>query len=235
MTQAEALYHLQEIDLSISQAQKRLSEIAAALTDNQAILEAQDLVNAAQKELIPLQTKSRNLELEIQSNTEKIRITDQQLYSGNVRNPKELQDMQQEIQSLKNRNHDLEDTLLENMMLVESAEAELASRQAVLQRLTSDWESEHQHLLEEQKRIQDDLTVFSQKRDGALPPITPDSMKVYNSLRPRKNNQPIAPLINGSCSICRVEQDMAVISEVRKGQKLTACTNCGRILVYKSG
>jgi predicted nucleic acid-binding Zn-ribbon protein len=55
----------------------------------------------AQKTLTPLQSRARNLELEIQSTSEKIRLTDQQLYSGKVRNPKELQEMQQEIQSLK--------------------------------------------------------------------------------------------------------------------------------------
>src|SRR5690349_11413307 len=104
MTQADALYHLQEIDLQITQAQKRLTEIATALADNQVLNDAQNQVQAAQTTLTPLQTKARNLELDIQSNTEKIRVTDEHLYSGRVRNPKELQDMQQEIQSLKNRN-----------------------------------------------------------------------------------------------------------------------------------
>src|SRR5690606_32754045 len=91
MTQAEALYHLQEVDLSIAQAQKRLGEIAAALADNSLISEAQSQVDQAQETLTPLQAKARNLELEIQSNSDKLRLTDQQLYSGNVRNPKELQ------------------------------------------------------------------------------------------------------------------------------------------------
>jgi predicted nucleic acid-binding Zn-ribbon protein len=235
MTQAEALYHLQEIDLSIAQAQKRLTEIAAALADNQIIIEVQRQVDSAQQTLTPLQTKARNLELEIQTNSDKIRSTDQQLYSGKVRNPKELQDMQQEIESLKNRNSELEDVLLETMMKVENAEAELTQKQSALQTVTSSIKSDHQHLLDEQKKLQSDVKSLQQKREGALPPITPDSLKTYNALRPRKNNQPIALLINGSCSVCRVEQDMAVIAEVRKGQKLTPCSSCGRILVYKSG
>jgi len=232
MTQAKALYHLQEIDLNIIQAQKRLGEIAAALSDNKVLLDAQNTVDNAQKALTPLQTKVRNLELEIQSNSDKIRSTDQQLYSGKVRNPKELQDMQQEIQSLKNRNNELEDVLLETLMNVESAEATLNEKQADLQRLTNSWENDHQHLLDEQNKLQSDVQLLQQKREGALPPITSESLKLYNMLRQRKNNQPMALLISGSCSVCRVEQDMAVISEVRKGQKLTPCSSCGRILVY---
>lgn len=235
MTQADALYHLQEIDLHITQAQKRLTEIATALGDNQAVSDAQSQVQAAQNTLTPLQSIARNLELDIQSNTEKIRVTDEQLYSGRVRNPKELQDMQQEIQSLKNRNNELEDTLLEAMLKVEDAEADLKQNQASLQTLTAGWENSHQHLLDEQKKLQTEIQILQQKREGALAPIPPDMLKVYTNLRPRKNNQPVAFLVGGSCSVCRVEQDMAVIAEVRKGQKLTYCVSCGRILIYKSG
>jgi uncharacterized protein len=235
MTQAEALFHLQEFDLQLIQAQKRLSEITTALADNKIVLEAQTQVETAQKTLTPLQTRARNLELEIQSTSEKIRLTDQQLYSGKVRNPKELQEMQQEIQSLKNRTRELEDVLLETMLNVENAETTLSEKQADLQQLTGQAENDHQHLINEQKKLNSDIKLLQQKREGVLPPITPDSLKIYNSLRPRKNNQPIALLVNGSCSVCRVEQDMAVISEVRKGQKLIPCASCGRLLVYKSG
>jgi uncharacterized protein len=235
MTQAEALFHLQEIDLQLIQAQKRLSEITTALADNKIVLEAQTEVETAQKTLTPLQTRARNLELEIQSASEKTRLTDQQLYSGKVRNPKELQEMQQEIQSLKNRTRELEDVLLETMLNVENAETTLSEKQADLQQLTSQSENDHRHLIDEQKKLHSDIKLLQQKRDDMLPPITPDSLKIYNSLRPRKNNQPIALLVNGSCSVCRVEQDMAVISEVRKGQKLIPCASCGRLLVYKSG
>ena len=235
MTQADALFHLQEIDLGILQAQKRLNEIAATLADNQAIANAQTEVDAVWSDLSPLQSRGRNLELEIQSNTDKIRQTDQQLYSGSVRNPKELQDMQHEIQSLKNRNSELEDALLETMLKVESAEAVVEQKQADLRQVTAEWESAHQHLLDEQQKLQAEVNTLQQKRQEALSAVDPDSLKTYNTLRPRKNNQPVALLINGSCSVCRVEQDRAVISETRKGQKLTYCISCGRILAYKSG
>ncbi|MEO8610810.1 MAG: hypothetical protein ABI690_23135 [Chloroflexota bacterium] len=235
MTQAEALYHLQEFDLLIVQSQKRLAEISSALSDNQVLIAAKNQVQSAQNALTPLQTKSRNLELEIQTNAEKIRSTDEQLYSGRVRNPKELQDMQQEIQSLKNRNQELEDVLLDAMLNVENTEGDLNQRQALLQQLTANWQNDHQHLLDVQKKLRAEVENLQQKREGALPPVTPESLKIYNNLRPRKNNQPVALLITGSCSVCRVEQDMAVIGEVRKGQKLTYCVSCGRILAYKSG
>ncbi len=235
MTQVEALYHLQEIDLNLLQRQKRLSEIAAALSNNQIILDTQHQVTVAENKLTPQQRKVRQLEQEIQSNTQKVQLTDEQLYSGRVRNPKELQDMQNEIKSLKKRNTELEDVLLETMMAVEEAEIELADAQKLLQTVQTSWEQDHAQLLSEQDTIKAEITGLQQKRQQALPAVTTENLKIYNTLRPRKNNQPIALLINQSCSVCRVEQDMTIIGDARKGQKLTHCSSCGRILLYRGG
>jgi predicted nucleic acid-binding Zn-ribbon protein len=233
MTQAEALYHLQEIDLNLVRIQKRLSEIHTALTNNQTIIEAKESVTAAQKALTPLHTKARNFELEIQTNADKIRLTDERLYSGKVRNPKELQDMQQEIQSLKKRNSELEDSLLEVMVEVEGAETSLKKAEIQLQQITQNWENEHSHLLDEQIRLKAELTQVQQQHESAVKAVEPENLKTYNNLRPRKNNQPVALLINESCSVCRVEQNRAVVSEARKSQSLVLCQSCGRILVFK--
>ncbi len=235
MTQAEALYHLQEIDLNLARIHKRLTEIASALSDNQAVQEAQKAVTAAQQILTPLQTKTRNLELEIQSNVEKIRQTNDQLYGGKVRNPKQLQEMEQEIQSLQRRNRELEDVLLETMVNAESAEAALAETQTQLEKASEGSAVDHQHLLSEQASLKVEFKKLQEKRQQALPPITEESLKTYMAMRPRKNNQPLALLKGGSCSACRVEQNMSIIGEARKGQKLTLCSSCGRILVYKDG
>lgn len=235
MTQADSLYRLQEIELQILQKQKRLTEIQTLLGENVLVAEAQKQVSVAQQRLTPVQTKARNLELEIQSNTEKIKQTDESLYSGKIRNPKELQDMQQEIQSLKKRNGELEDVLLENMLLVETAEAELAERQNQLQQANTRAAQDHQDLHGEQTRLKQDVETLRHKREQAIPDVQEDSLKTYTQMKPRKNNQPVALLVDQSCSFCRVRQDMTIITEARKGQKLTLCSSCGRILAYRSG
>jgi hypothetical protein len=233
MTQAEALYHLQEIDLHIARGVKRLHEIQTALGDDHPVVIAQKALTEARQTLSPLHARSKSLELEIQSNAAKIRATDEQLYSGRVRNPKELQDMQHEIHSLKKRNSELEDTLLETMVAVEGAEAALKTAEAQLQTATSDWNEAHEHLLKEQTDLKAEGQVLQSQREEALKAVSADSLKTYNALRPRKNNQPMALLVGDSCSVCRVEQTRAIVSEVRKEQSLVSCSSCGRILVYK--
>lgn len=235
MTQAEDLYRLQEVDLNILQRQKRLDEIKALMADNQAVQAANDNLNQIRAVLTPLQKRARQLEQEIQTNTNKIQQTDETLYSGRVRNPKEMQDMQQEIASLKKRNSELEDILLETMMQVDETEAQEDAAEAVLQTATQAHEEANVHLIQEQTELRKERAEWIHVREQMLPAIDAEALKIYNTIRPRKNNQPVALLVNRSCSACRVELDMAVANEVRKAQKITYCTSCGRILAYKSG
>jgi predicted nucleic acid-binding Zn-ribbon protein len=235
MIQASELYRLQEIDLSVHQHHKRLEEITVQLADNKVLTEAQEQVTHDQQTLTPLQNTVRKLEQEIQSNTTKSRETDETLYSGRVRNPKELQDMQQEIQSLKKRNQELEDVLLETMMSVDTADAALKDSTAKLETLRAQFELANKGLIDEQKRLKSEGSALLKSREQLVPTIDPNTLKTYNNLRARKNNQAVAVLVNQSCSACRVQQDLHVIQAVRKGETLTYCSSCGRILINRSG
>jgi uncharacterized protein len=235
MPQAEALYYLQQIDLQILRNGKRLDEIVVALGDDRVVTQAREQVEAAQKMLSPLKTRMRDLELEIQSNTQKATATEDRLYSGSVKNPKELQDLQQEAAALKRWNDELEDRLLEKMLEVETAQAELDESEAALAQVTADWEREHADLLAEQAALEDEVRSLQVQREKALKNVTAESLKVYDTMRPKKANQPISPLRGRSCGVCGIEQTMAIESEVRRGEGFVPCTNCGRLLADVRG
>ncbi len=234
MIQASELYRLQEIDSNVQQRFKRLEEIAAQLADNKALTEAQQQVTTDQQTLTPLQNKVHKLEQDIQSNTAKLKETDETLYSGRVKNPKELQDMQHEIQSLKKRNQELEDVLLETMMSVDTANAAIKDSTTKLETLRDQFELANQSLIEERKRLKSEGSAFVKNREHLIPSIDPNTLKVYNNLRARKNNQAVAVLVNQSCSVCHVQQDMNVIQALRKNDVLTYCSSCGRIIIPRT-
>jgi uncharacterized protein len=143
--------------------------------------------------------------------------------------------MQNEIQSLKKRNQELEDVLLETMISVDTAAEALKDSTAKLETIRAQFELANKSLIDEQKRLKSEGSALVKNREQLIPTIDPNIFKVYNSLRPRKNNQPVAVLVNQSCSVCRVQQDMNVIQEVRKSESLTYCSSCGRILIYRTG
>jgi predicted nucleic acid-binding Zn-ribbon protein len=234
MSQAEGLYRLQEIDLDTARTRRRLQEIAAALADDETVQAAQAQVAAARQMLTPLQTRSRDLDLEMKSNIEKTRAADERLYSGAVKNPKEMQDLQQEIESLKKWRGELETQLLETIFAAEAAETTLGEAEAALAQVTQEWERTHRRLLDEQADLKSHLEHNRQRRERVLSELTPESLQVYDSLKPKKHNQPVALMEGGTCGVCGVAQNLAVEREARQGLQLAYCTNCGRILAPRS-
>jgi hypothetical protein len=231
MTQVETLYELQQIDLQIIANGRRLKEITAAMADSEAVKKAEAAVKRAQDQLTPLRTKVRDLELEIQSTNQKHRATEERLYSGSVKNPKELQDMQHEIEALKKRQAELEDRLLETMVQVEDAETVLTQHEDALNAVRAEWEVQHSDLLTEQAELDSQNATLTEQRRDIAALIRPENMKLYNSLRPQKANQPISVLRGDSCSMCGIEQTRTLADDVRRGQTVIYCINCGRILV----
>lgn len=231
MSQAKALYKLQQIDQNISQAKNRLAEIATELADNVAVQQASAKVEAAQTRLVPLQKAARELEHEIETTTNKAKQSEDRLYSGNVKNPKELQDLQNEIHSLKQRGDELEERLLEKMMEVEEAETSLQSAEETLQETETATATENQHLIQERDSLQKKVEALQNDREVALEPISDDSLKQYDALKPRTRGLVVAVMRDGTCSACGVQQNRAIESEVRRNQSIVPCGNCGRILV----
>jgi uncharacterized protein len=232
-SQAEALYHLQEIDLNLLRRKKRLGEIVALLSDNQHVAAAQAQVKMAENAVSPLQTRIRNFELEIQSTRQKAQAAEDQLYSGKVKNPKQMQEMQEEIAALQRRTSELEEQMLETMVGLEDAQGVLDAAKNTLQVTIATHQSSHTHLLEEQAHLEAELEHLGRQRIDALKSVEPDSLNKYNTLRPKKNNQPVAVMRGNSCTVCGVEQTLAIEREAQLAHSLVNCLSCGRILVYK--
>lgn len=228
----DALYQLQQIDLALLQQQKRLKEIRQLLENNEAVQAAQAAVQAAQAYLKPHQVQQRDLELQSQSAKSKRDATEQRLYSGQVKNPRELQDMQSEIESLKKRLEDLDEKLLVTMEEVEQAQAALDTAQQTLITVTQRVEEEHRDLVQEKLMTETRIGRLEAERASIVPMIAPENLQLYNTLKPQKANRPISLLTDDTCSVCGIEQTSLVAKEIRRRESLVKCRNCGRILVF---
>ncbi|RMG82386.1 MAG: hypothetical protein D6712_14710 [Chloroflexi bacterium] len=233
MTQAQALLRLQDIELAIRQKRKRLQEIESILNDNAAVIAAKQNVEKVEAELKPLRTRLRDLELEVKANETKQKSTEDKLYSGTVKNPKELTDLQREIEALKNWRTELENRMLELMMEIEDVEASLDAAQATLQQMQETEASKHQALIDEKQALEQAIAESMEQYRAAQASIDEDALKIYKEMRPQKGYRPVAALDGQNCGVCGVAQTTATLQAVRHGNQLVYCSNCGRILATK--
>lgn len=232
MSQTAFLYQLQEIEHQISDAQARIADIDSQLADDSAVRAAEAAIEQAESKLSPLKKRSRELEHELETTTAKRQQTEDRLYSGNVKNPKELAEMQQEIDLLKSRQNQLEESMLEVMMAAEEAENALQQRRQDLTQKQSTRHSKNDALQAERERKLSEIDRLQQKRAQTVGHISSEALKLYEQLKPRTRQTPVTKMqTDGTCGACGVKQNNAHQKSIRRGA-LEQCSNCRRIIIF---
>jgi predicted nucleic acid-binding Zn-ribbon protein len=230
LSQATLLYRLQTLDLTLAQRRARLAEIDVALGKDESVAAARERLEAANRALKPWQTRNRDLDLEIKSLTQKIQTTNQMLYSGRITNPKECQDLEEEVASLTRRKDQLEYDQIEAMLHIDEEQAAVADAQRALDAAQAVWAGSQTDLLAEQQRLERELVDLEARRNQAVSAIEAVSLSKYEGMRLKKHGQPVALLDGDSCALCGVEQTSMIAQQVRQGAELVYCESCGRIL-----
>jgi predicted nucleic acid-binding Zn-ribbon protein len=230
MTEGADLYRLQSLDSEGDKKRRRLAEVDAALGENKELQQARQAVERAEKRVRKWAVKQRDLELELQGLVDKTSRDEQRLYSGVIRNPKELEDLQAEVDALKRRRQKLEENLLEVMIEREDAETAQARARSHLDEVQADWTAQQADLIDERDELQAGLAEIEQAREALLPSIDAGDLRTYEALRRRKGGVAVALLRDGTCGACGVGVSPRLEWRLRQGE-LVPCSNCERILV----
>jgi predicted nucleic acid-binding Zn-ribbon protein len=230
MVSVRDLYRLQQLDSEWDARQRRLLEIEAALQDDRALREARRTLETANERARRWHIKQRDLELEIQSLSDKTSRSEKRLYGGKVKNPKELADLQAEVAYLKRRRAKLEDTLLEAMIEREEAEDTRDQAQTTLEEVTFAWSTRQLDLKVEREELGERLDTIQQRREAVVLRIEAKVVATYESLREQKGGRAVADVRDDVCSGCGVAISPSVEWKLRQGE-LCTCDTCRRILV----
>ena len=229
MSQVQQLYYLQQIDTEIRQKRQRLSEVIRLQRESEELLAARERVRVADNELQTWQTRQNDLNLELGSLNNEARRTEQRLYSGNVKNPKELEDLQNKVQALGRRRGVLEDEILEAMIMIEDAQSEMELATKSLTVIQANWEKVQANLKLEQNELALRLHELAEARQVRLPLIEKQLLVEYEQLKQRKNGVAVAALEEGRCSGCHLTVSAQKVKRAEQGEIVT-CGGCWRIL-----
>lgn len=225
---AKQLYQLQEVDLEIEASEQTLNRMVSQLGKNQVVVEAQTRLTSEQGQLDALKHRQRSTEREIDDLVSKITTAEEQLYSGRIKNPKELTSLQHEVNVLKAKRDQLENKALEVMDQVEQAEANVAAADGEFNKLEVEWHHQQQQLSADIEALKSKLSDLRDKRQLLSAEIDPQAVAVYDKLRKQKG-QAVAKVEQGICRGCRISLPFSELQQARSGN-LVQCSSCGRIL-----
>jgi len=230
VSMARQLYELQEFDLEIEAKRETLEQIEEQLGDSEALVEMKANLARQEEQLARLVGEQRALEWQVDDLSEKIALEEDKLYGGSVRNPKELSDLQQEVEHLKQRRRELEDRMLDIMSEIETTEAKITAQSGQIQEMEQKWQEEQDSLQAEKSRLLSELTTLDEKRRATVAQIDPDSLDLYERLIQTRQGRAVAKVEQGMCQGCRISLPMTELQQARGGQQLVQCGSCGRIL-----
>ena len=230
MSASLGLYRLQQVDSRIDQIQARLKTIQQTLENDLELRSATERFAAAESKYRDAERALKLSETEVEKQRSKIEQTEASLYGGQVHNPKELQDLQKDIASLKRHLETLEERELEVMLSIEGVEKEIQAAKTDLERVQSNLKEQNQDLAKEGETLRKDLERLNSEHQAVVTDIATQALSIYEQLRKQKRGIAVTTVTDSSCEACGTTITPSQQQSAHSTSQLFRCPTCGRIL-----
>jgi len=230
MSAALGLYRLQQVDSQMDQIRARLKMIHETLENDLELRTAKEALSAAEKLHKDATNSLKQSEANVKKQTIKIEQTEASLYSGSVKNPKELQDLQMDVASLNKHLATLEERELEAMFQAEEAETGLNLASEQLTNVQTRLKDQNIDLASESDTLNKDLERLESERNAVINDINEQAIKIYEKLRRQKHGVAVAAVSENACSACGTTLTASQQQDSRVTSRLYYCPTCGRIV-----
>lgn len=228
------LIELQELDLEIQRTSDRLLRIPEERdqTESEFKQHAAEFLELKSKYERTLEDRTQ-LEAELattQQNHEKFERD-----KTRVQNEKEYTAVLREIDTARKHISSLETDIIKRMEEIETLDAELAARAPDVERMRMEVNVILTALDKEHDEASRQLHEFADRRKMLAGQMPRHLFSTYERMSRLGRGQALAEVrSNGICAACRVRVRPKIFSDVRKGDQLIICENCGRILYYRN-
>lgn len=236
METVRILLELQERDLSILRLSKELDEMPekrAILAARAKIAEIVKLKERTAGVLLHMDQASGLLDDTIAGLKAKMVSEQAKLLSGEIANPKELQAVSRELESLLKRVEQLEVELLAQMEKREAGAAQAAKIDAALAEgarreatLTAAFKSRGGDILSRSD-------AEKHARGLLFAALPADLAARYEAVRQAHHGFGVGALADSMCGGCRVTLPAGKVQALLDGPDIAVCPNCGRILIVR--
>ncbi len=229
----ELLLKLQVIDYDIGELE-RSKEYLPDMMGNlkHEISDAQTKLDAVTSELEEAKIRQKNLELEVSSKEAELQKFQQQMMS--IKTNKEYDALVGQIDSVK-----------ESISSSETELLELIDRIAELEKLMVEYREKVSHVEENNNKqlqiLQDKIANIGNTMSGKMTYRTEVSsaipkpiLTIYERVRKGKGGTVVVVVKRRACGACYKALTPKKVQEIKKGDRIHTCDNCGRIMFWNN-
>jgi predicted nucleic acid-binding Zn-ribbon protein len=177
--------------------------------------------------------EERRLDDEARLLEDKAAAEERRMYSGEVTSPRELQQLQADVDQLRRHRRSLEDRELEVMERRETFDSEVTALEERARALESEAERLSATLSGVESEIDAEVSTERTARDEIAATVDAALLDDYEHRRERARGMGVARLNGNTCQGCHLAIPSVEAERIRKSPPGTVahCDNCGCILV----
>jgi len=161
------------------------------------------------------------------------KTVDKRMRMNRIKNIKELQALQREIDQIKQSNSELEEELIKIFDEIDGIKAEMKGKEEELSRIEEEWKQKQPELQGQISGIDQAVSEASTLRQSIASQITGDLMSRYELIFARRGGTAVVLVSGGICQGCYMNIPPQLWNEIIKSEKVNLCPSCQRILYWK--
>ena len=231
--QIEKLLILQDRDQVVRRFQDQLEAIPQGIQALEAGIEAEKkaLLDSKAK-LQGLEVRRKELEVEVGAAEDQIsKYRNQQLQ---VKKNEEYQALTHEIELTEKKIADWEEEEIGVLIDIDAESEAFARRQAVFDSNIGKIQAEIEQLREKRTQFEQELKEAASRFEEARDRVEAAFLTPYDRLASRSKLPVVVAVEGQKCTGCHLRVSNDISELVRKGEELTTCDNCGRIVYFAS-
>jgi predicted nucleic acid-binding Zn-ribbon protein len=230
------LLELAEIDAELTRLEHRrrsLPEHEQISTLEQRDRELRDQLAALEAKAGDLKREQAKAEADVEQVRTRIDRDRARLDAGQVSSPKELENLQSEVESLHRRQSDLEEIVLDVMERQEGTEAQQEAAVAERGGIATDLGAVTARRDAELAEIGEQAGKATDRRTAVVADEPADLINLYERLRVQHSGVGAAALRRGRCEGCHLSLNTVDLNAIRAAapDEVLRCEECRRILV----
>ena len=224
------LHELQQVDSAIDQREAVLAGIDDGSAAAQELEAAQAALDEADEQLRHLQTRHRDLELQLKGIDEEKKEKSDRAYGGTVSDPRELTALERKLGELDRNTNRVEDLILGVLDEIEQAQALAAERTTARDEAAARAGNITSTFSTETERARTELEQLRARREELVPGLSPALLKQYDQMRERLSGVAIVAVEGSLCGACHVAVYGVNLDRLRRGNAIVKCESCHRLL-----
>ena len=158
---------------------------------------------------------------------------DRRMRMNRIKNVKELQAVQREIDQIKQSNGVLEEELIKIMQDIDGIKAQIQTKEAELGAIREEWQKKQRELNAEITGIDEAVSAAATRRQSIASQVTGDLISRYELIFSRRGGTAVVEVAGGICQGCYMNIPPQLWNEIIKSEKVHLCPSCQRILYFK--